>query len=468
MSSTIIRNVRILTVSRNPATASYYPRGEIRIDGNVVTEIGETVRPEADRIIDGEGMLAMPGLINGHNHFEQSFMNGTVRLYPGTTAEWIQEFKIPMTTRMDRRDYYLSAMLTCIHMIRSGVTSSISHICQQSAEKLSNYGVAETVRAIAESGVRAVVPIGLAGKNEPDEFIVTAEDYAAALRRWHDTWHGSSDGRVRIWPGPTGFYSSTPGMWEVAREFAAEKGCGIHTHLATFARGDVDQALEVGVLAPNFTGAHCVWLDTRDVAEMAAHNAKAVHNPTYKLGYSVDSSVKDFGDGIAPVTELVEAGCTVGLGQDGCMGDTQDLFKEMRNLAFTQHYRKRDKRLFPPSKLIEMVTVDAARTMMWDHEIGSLEPGKKADIILMDLQDPKFVPLLNIPASIVYQAAPENVRTVIIDGRVVMEDRRILTVDEWTFAAEAQEAAAGLLDRAGLGALTTRAFEPWASAYRLD
>ncbi len=114
----------------------------------------------------------------------------------------------------------------------------------------------------------------------------------------------------------------------------------------------------------------------------------------------------------------MEAGCTVGLGQDGCMGDTQDLFKEMRNLAFTQHYRKRDKHLFPPGKLIEMVTVDAARTMMWDNEIGSLERGKKADIVLIDLQDPKFVPLLNIPASIVYQCAPENVRTVIIDGRL--------------------------------------------------
>ncbi|MFP4484994.1 MAG: amidohydrolase family protein [Spirochaetaceae bacterium] len=176
MSSTIIRNVRILTVSRSPATRSYYPRGEIRIDGNTVTEVGETVRPEADRIMDGEGMPAMPGLINGHNHFEQSFMNGTVRLYTGTTAEWIRDFKIPMTGLMERSDYYLSAMLTCIHMIRSGVTTSISHICQQSAEKLADYGVAETVRAVTESGVRSVVPIGLAGKNEPEEFIVSAED----------------------------------------------------------------------------------------------------------------------------------------------------------------------------------------------------------------------------------------------------------------------------------------------------
>jgi 5-methylthioadenosine/S-adenosylhomocysteine deaminase len=468
MSSTKIRNIMLMTMSQNEAVRRFYPAGEIRINGSVIEEVGESVTGGADTVIDGRGMLAMPGLINGHNHFEQSFMNSTVRLYPGSTAQWIQEFKIPMTKCMERDDYYLSSMLTCLHMIRSGVTTSISHICQQSAEKLATYGVDQTIRAITESGVRSVVPIGLAGKNEPEDFIVNAAEFDEQLRGWHEKWNEEADGRVRIWPGPTGFYSATPEMWNVAKAFAAEHQCGIHTHLATFARGDVDQALEVGVLAPNFTGAHCVWLDTTDVKEMAEHDAKAVHNPTYKLSYSLDSEVRVFGDGIAPIAELKDAGCTVGLGQDGCMGDTQDLFKEMRNLAFTQHYRHRNKKLFPPSKLLEMTTIDCARTMMWEHEIGSIEPGKKADIILLDLNDPKFVPRLNIPANIVYQAAPENVQTVIINGKVVMEDRRVLTFDQNAIARDAQEAASDLIDRAGLGKLKTRAFEPWESSHRMD
>lgn len=472
MATTLIKNVMLLTVSRDELVHKFYPSGEIRIRDDIIEEIGVNVSRDADRVLDGRGKLAMPGLVNGHNHFEQSFMTATVRLYPGSTLQWIQNFKIPMTTLMERDDYYLSAMLMCLHMIRSGVTSSINHICQQSVDKLISYGVDETIRAISESGVRSVVPIGLAAKNEPECCIVDAETYEELLQSWYLRSNNAADGRVRIWPGPTGFMTATPEMWEVARRFSSEHSCGIHTHLAGFPsdavqKSEIEQALEVGVLGPNFTGAHCVWLDAADIRNMAEHDAKVVHSPTYKLSYSLDAEAERFGDGIAPIAELEQAGCIVGLGQDGCMGDTQDMFKEMRTLAFTQHYRYRDKTLFPPSKLIEMATIDCAKTMMWDDEIGSLEPGKKADLILVDLDDPKFVPRINLLANIAYQAGPENVDTVIINGDVVMEGRRILTFDEIAIAREAQNAASALINRAGLGDLKDRSFDPWISEYRM-
>jgi len=469
MANITINNVKIMTICSGPHTSHYYDDGHITIEGNRIVAIGPGRAADgassADLVIDGQGMLAMPGLLNGHNHFEQSFMSGIVRLFSGTTAEWIRDFKIPMTLQMEAEDYYYSAMLAATQMIRSGVTCSVNHICQQSAQRLREFGIGQAFRAVGDAGIRCLTPIGLAGKNEPDEFIVEADEYDRLLRRWHAEGDGRFSDRLRIWAGPTGFYSSTPSMWEVARRFVEEVGGGIHTHLATFERGDVDRAREAGVLDTNLVGAHCVWLDENDGNQLAAAGASIVHNPTYKLGFSVDSEVATFGDGIAPVTDLVRGGCTVGLGQDGCMGDTQDMIKEMRMLAYTQHYRYRDKNLFPPTKLLEMATIDCARTMQWDRDIGSLEPGKKADLILVDLSDPKFVPLLNVPSNLVYQANAENVDTVIIDGEVVMQNRQITRFDEADVLRGAQRAATALVKRAGLDDLITRGFHPWTSAH---
>lgn len=470
MSHTLLKNVDVLTVAKEGPVPTYIEDGAVLIEDDTIATVckQEEIDVTADQIIDGNGAVAMPGLINGHNHFEQSFMKGTVRLFDGTTAEWIQEFKIPLTDEMTAEDYYLSSLLTCIDLIRSGVTCSINHICQQDPQKLRNFGVDESMRAVRKAGIRSVVPIGLAGKNEPDHFIVSNETYAEFLETVRNKWHNSANGRIRVWPGPTGFYSATEAMWQTAKSVANDPDTGIHTHLATFEEGDVKRAKKHDLLGPDFVGAHCVWLSDSDVADLGASESKAVHNPTYKLGYSVDSDVREFGDGIAPITDLCKHGCTVGLGQDGCMGDTQDMFKEMRTLALTQHYRYRDKQLFPPSKLIEMATLDCADTLLWGDEIGSLEPGKKADITLVDLSESKFTPIQNLPSNLVYQATGENVSTVIINGNVVMEDRELTTIDEDAILDRAQRAASTLFERADLDYLEDKGFHPWASSHSFE
>lgn len=472
MTTTLIKNATVLTVSQDPRTDKWYMKADIRIVDDVIDAVGIAVGGAADRLIDGSGMVVMPGLVNGHNHFEQSFMSAIVRLYPGGTLDWINEFKLPLTRVMEKDDYYLSAALTALQLVRGGITTSISHICQQSVDRVVAFGVDETVRAVRDAGIRAVVPIGLAGQNEPDDCITTAEAYDSLLRDWHAQHDDGPEGFVRIWPGPTGFWSATRDMWARAQKFAAEKSLGIHTHLATFAPPegrpkDVDQAKALGVLGPGFTGAHCAWLDDEDVHAIAAAGANVVHNPTYKLSYSVDSEVRRFGDGIAPVADLIASGCTVGIGQDGCMGDTQDLYKEMRNLAFTQHYRYRDKRLLPPSRLIEMATIGSAQTMLWAERIGSIEEGKKADIVMLDLRSAKFTPRLNILADIVYKASPEDVHTVIVNGEVLLDAGRLTRLDERAILDEAQHAAESLFGRAGLNELTRRGLSPWISDLRM-
>lgn len=453
MSAIVIRNVTALTVPPDTDVLTLSEGVDIRIEDDLIVAIEPRLGQTAGTVIDGRGMLALPGLVNGHNHFEQSFMNGLVRLFPGSTAKWINEFKIPLTRMMNADDYRLSAALTCLNMVRSGVTTSMNHVCQQPRDSLIAFGVAESAKAIQHSGIRAVMAIGMADKSEPDDFLIDAPAYIGLLRGWYGDWDSSGQGRLRIWPGPTGFWCTTPDMWAAAHQFAVEMDTGIHTHLATFERGDVLEAIRCGVLDERFTGAHAVWLDSEDVGEIAARGARVAHSPTYKLSYSLDSDVKAFGDGIAPIADLHAAGATVALGQDGCMGDTQDLFKEMRMLAFTQHYRYRDKTLYPPRKLIEMATIEGARSLDWEDEIGSLEPGKKADVILVDLSASKFVPRHDLLAAIVYQACASDVDTVIVDGEVLMRGRRLVHVDEASITEEAQEAAVDLVKRAGLDSL---------------
>jgi 5-methylthioadenosine/S-adenosylhomocysteine deaminase len=460
----IITNVNIITASRSAAINKYIEDGSIVIDGRKIKSVrqnGDVTNSNHDIVIDAAGMVAIPGLINGHNHFEQSFMQGAVRLYDGNTAEWIQEFKIPLTKEMTRDDYYLSNKLTCLNMIKSGVTCSVNHVCQQDPKKLEAFGIDQSLKATTEAGVRVVMPIGLAGKNEPSHYIVSNNQYEEILESTYRKWHRSADDKIRIWAGPTGFYSTTEKMWETASEFATKNTTGLHTHIATFETGDITKAKQKEILDKNFVGAHCVWVDNQDISDIAESGGKIVHNPVYKLGYTIDSDVHAFGDGIAPVFELCESGCTVGLGQDGCMGNTQDMFKEMRTLALTQHYKYKRKDIFPPAQLIEMATIENAQTVFWEEDIGSIEPGKKADITLLNLEKPKFASSKNIPANIVYQASSADVSTVIVDGNILMRNRQVQTIDEEATLTKAQNAIPELFRRAGLEEYLNKGFQPW-------
>jgi 5-methylthioadenosine/S-adenosylhomocysteine deaminase len=251
------------------------------------------------------------------------------------------------------------------------------------------------------------------------------------------------------------------------KKLAEEHHLGLHVHVASVSTGEIEEAHANNNLGYAITGAHCVWLGDREVETMAKTGMKAVHCPTYKLSYSADSKVTKFGDGIAPISDMVAKGITTGLGTDGCMGDTHDMFREMRNLAFTQHYKMRDKTLFPPTKLLEMVTIDCAKTLSWHDQIGSIEPGKRADIIIVDSNQANTVPWTNPAACLVYLASGLDVETVIIEGKIIMKDRRIDTVDQAEVLDKAQSAAEALIERAGFEDLVSHGFDPWCSDYKL-
>ncbi len=446
--------------------------GAIVIDENRIAAVGKSKHLvkeyKADRVIDAKNMIVMPGLINGHDHYEQTFFKGWVRLFPGTTSEWIRKFKMPLTKEMTPADYYYSGLLACMEMIKTGTTCGVNSICQQDPKKVHKFGADNAAKAIEKSGVRSVMAVGASdGRFELPQFLVDAKYGVKLVEDIHKKWHGKANGRIRVWAGPAGLFSVSSEMFSELKSLAERYNVGVHTHMASFETGEAEKAYKAGLLGNNVTGAHCVWLTEREIQYMANAGTKAVHNPTYKLSYAVDSKVDKFGDGIAPVADMMKAGVTVGVGTDGCMGDTHDLFKEMRCLAFVQHYKMLDKTLMPPTKLLEMATIDCAKTMLWEKEIGSIEVGKKADIIIVEKNKPSSIPWTNVPASLVYLTSGHDVNTNIINGQIVMENKELKTVDEEENLRKAQKAAEALIERAGFEPLMEKGFKPWCSDYRL-
>ena len=468
MSSILIRNGCIFTMDER---RRYLPHGAVLVEGSRIVDVGETdrIRKEhsADIVIDASNKIVMPGLINGHDHYEQTFMKGLLRTYTERTPQWVKEFKIPLTKEMRAEDYYYSNMIACLEMIRSGITCGVNSICQQDPKKVRAFGLDKSVQAVEESGVRTLIPVSAADRFEPSEFLLSPDE-AVDLVDWAITrWNGKAEDRIRVCTSVAGVFSTTPNLWRAMKNLAEERGVILHTHVASATTGEVEEAYVNNNLGPMITGAHCVWLSERDIEIIAKTGMKAVHCPTYKLSYSIDSKVDKFGDAIAPIADMLRKGITVGLGTDGCMGDTHDMFREMRNLAFTQQYKMQDKTLFPPTKLLEMTTVDCARTLSWQDQIGSLEPGKRADIVIIDPNHPNMIPWTNPAACLVYLASGSDVETVIIDGKIVMENRMIQTVKEKEVFQRAQSAAEDLIKRAGLEHLMSRGLDPWCSNYKL-
>ena len=449
----LIKNAKIITMNKEKEIID---KGKILIKDDKIEDLGKDIDIEnfkADKEINAKGNIVMPGLINGHNHFEQSFMLGLTRLYPGNTGQWIKNFKIPLTQQMNKRDYYLSNILTSIQLIRNGVTTSMNSVCQQSPDKIMEFGIEEAIRAVEETGIRSIIAVGPADRFEPEEFLVDAERAADIVKTSIEQWNHDIEDRVRIWAGPAGIFSASKKLWSAIKKIVDRYDVGIHTHIASFETGDIVKADEYGFLGPNVTGAHCVWLNSEEIKIMKEKKVKAIHNPIYKLSYAIDSEVNKFGDGIAPINDMIDNNITVGLGQDGCMGDTQNLFKEMRCLAFTQQYKMLDKNLFKPYQLLEMVTINNAKAMLWEEEIGSLEKGKKADLIIVKLESPDNYPKTDILANLVYQGNGRDVQTVIINGNIVMENKKIKNVNTEMILKKANIAANELVARTNIKSL---------------
>jgi guanine deaminase len=446
-------------VLRGPGPA--LERADVLVEGDRIAAVAPSLpRPAGAEAIDAAAFLIAPGLVNAHTHAHNNLLRGLADRW---TLEDLLNHGPALNAGRTPEDHYLSAALGAAEMLKSGCTAAYDLFMAAPAPTLDDLDA--VVRAYADVGVRAVVAPAVADlpfhgtvpglmDRLPDDLRRRVEALAASpaetlLRLGEDAirrFHGSAGGRVRIALAPTIPTQCSDGFLAATARLVREHGVGFHTHLAEskvqavaaverWGHTAVAELEKLGLLGPGFVGAHAVWLTGDDHARLAGAGAAVAHNPASNLR---------LGSGIAAVREMLDRGVTVGLGADGSMSsDNQNLFEAMRlaglvgNVRFPHHTA----RWIGAPEVWRMATTGSARALGLAGQVGAVEPGHKADLVLLRAASTYLQPHLDVVGSLVYAETGAAVDTVLVDGRVVVREGRVLGVDEARLRARAQEAA---------------------------
>ncbi len=413
----IIINGIVLTLDRSD---QHFDPGAVAIRGAEIVAVGpaETIRSafHAAKTLDATGCVVLPGLINSHTHAAMTIFRGLADDLP--LMDWLHQHIFPAERKLTEEWVYWGTLLACAEMIRSGTTT----FCDM---YLFEHKVAEAAKA---AGVRALV--GEVLYDFPSPNYGPVEKGLAFTESLIHQWQG--DPLVRIAVEPHTLYTCSPPLLKRCHELAERCNVPLITHLSEN-EAEVEEILKryghrpvahleiLGMLSPRLIADHCVALDDSDMELLARRGVAVVHNP--------ESNMK-LASGIAPVPRLLEMGVKVALGTDGCASNNDlDLFGEMDTCAKLHKVATLDPTVLPAGTVLRMATQNGAKALGLEGKTGELSPGKWADIIVVDFDRPHLTPLFNPVSHLVYAARGSDVRHSIIHGRLVMEDRRLLTLD---------------------------------------
>ena len=411
----IVKNGTILTMDSNETIIS---NGALAIkDENICFVGGEVDAPgSAAKIIDADGGLIVPGLVNGHTHAAMSLFRGLADDLP--LMDWLNHYIFPAESHMDGAFVYTGTLLACAEMILSGTTL----FCDMYLFE------AETAKAAKAAGVRCLAGEVLYDFPSPNYGEITnGYDYTRQLiEKYKD------DPLISIAVEPHSPYTCSPELLRTADDIARSYKVPLIIHMSEtqseisdiverYGRKPFAHLDDLGVLGPRVISDHCVAVDEDEMALIAEHDVKVIHNP--------ESNMK-LASGVAPVPAMLARGITVGLGTDGCASNNNlDLFSEMDSAAKLHKVHAMDPTVMDAKTVFKMATIQGAKALGMDDITGSLEAGKRADLIVINTHKPHLVPLYNPYSHIVYSAKSADVQHSIINGRLVMENRRILTLD---------------------------------------
>jgi 5-methylthioadenosine/S-adenosylhomocysteine deaminase len=419
--NTLIEHVDILTMDKQ---GHYYADGVILYRGDTIAYVGpkEGYFPEkysCDRnqtaILDGKGMLALPGFVNAHCHISMNIFRGYADNLP--LWEWLSERIWPLEDKLEPKDAYWLSLLGAAEMISAGVTTFSDMYMF----------MLETAQAVSDCGMRAVLGRGLTG---PDGNTDRRHKEVEELFEWQRG--GLAQGRIRMLVAPHAVYTCSPDYLKTCMKLAEKYGVGIHTHVSEtekeftdcireYGKTPVRHLYDLGLFELPVTAAHCVHLTREDMDLMQAGNVRAIHCP---------SSNMKLASGFAPVDELLDRGICVALGTDGAASNNNlSIWKEMSVAALIAKGHSGNAKALPAATVVEMATMQGARALGLQDEIGSLEPGKKADIQLINTNQPHYFPKEDPSVHLVYSGYSGDVNTVIINGQTVMKDRSLTTID---------------------------------------
>ncbi|MCI8847309.1 MAG: amidohydrolase [Lachnospiraceae bacterium] len=388
----------------------------IYIEGNRIAAVGE--KPEGfreDKVIDGQDRLVIPGLINCHTHSYMAFMRNVADDL--SFMDWLFGTIDPIEQQMTDEDTYWGACLAIIEMIKSGTT------CFNDMQM----NIHQTTRAVKESGMRAVISRGLIGSGHD-------EAGQMRLRQAYEERDAAKDcDRLSFMLGPHAPYTCDDGFMRVVSEEAKKNGMRIHVHLSEsvsemeqirekYGLTPIEMADRNGLFDVPAIAAHCVQVTDEDIAILKGKKVSVVTNPA--------SNMK-LGNGFAPIGKMVEMGVNVCLGTDGAASNNSlNMFRELGLLTLIHKGVNKTPQCISAREGFRIATINGAKALGLEEETGSIEAGKKADLAILDLNTPSLTPRNNLIAGLSYSANGSEVETVIIDGKIVMEDRKVLTMDE--------------------------------------
>jgi 5-methylthioadenosine/S-adenosylhomocysteine deaminase len=392
--------------------------GIIGIKGEQITYIGKEDgnRIDAKKVIDAKKGLILPGLVNGHTHAAMTLFRGLADDLP--LMDWLNNYIFPAESKIDADFVFTGTLLACAEMILSGTTTLCDMYLFEEAAAL----------ACKEAGMRSLVGEVLYDFNSPN--YGSPENGLKYTESLIKKWHG--DPIISIAVEPHSLFTCSPSLLIAANELSLRNQVPIIIHLAetedesryvekTFGKSPVQHLDALGILGPNLIACHCVHINSEEIKLLRDKGVKVVHNP--------ESNMK-LASGIAPVQEMISSGIKVGLGTDGCASNNDlDLFSEMDTAAKLQKIGCMSPTVMDALTVLKMATIDGASVLGMDKYIGSLEAGKKADIIVIDVNKPHLTPMYNPYSHIVYSVGGADVVHSIINGQLVMFERNLLTID---------------------------------------
>ncbi len=418
--------------------------GDVLIRDGRIVSVGETTEG-ADEVIDARGCAVLPGFVQTHIHLCQTLFRGAADDL--TLIDWLKRRVWPLEAAHTPASLRASARLGIAEMIKGGTT------CALTMETVNH--TAEVFRVVEETGFRATVGKCMmdAGDDVPAELFERTDDSIRESLALVEEWHGRAGGRIRACFAPRFAVSCTRDLLAEVARLSRERGVLVHTHASensteiemverATGQRNIEYLSSLGLAAPHVALAHCIHLDANELDIIAHTGTHVLHCPSSNL---------KLGSGVAPIVEMLARGISVSLGADGAPCNNRlDVLTEMRTAALLQKVTHGADAL-PARRVLRMATIDGARALGLGQETGSLEAGKRADVILVELDRLHLTPRPDIVSAIVYAAQATDVRTVLIDGRIVMREGELTTMSEREVIAEASEQAKHLFQRARIG-----------------
>jgi 5-methylthioadenosine/S-adenosylhomocysteine deaminase len=429
MADIIIKNAYILTMDPDREDIE---NGVVVIEDGKIKEIGKSTESKADKEIDAGGNVVMPGLVNTHCHAGMTLFRGYADDMP--LQDWLENHIWPAEAKVSDEDIYIGTQLACLEMIRSGTTAFADMYIHMD----------KVAQAVEESGIRAALSYGMIDFGDKEKADAELDEGSRFVREWK----GKADGRITTMYGPHAPNTCSRDFLIRVKEQAVKDNVRIHIHVLEteaelnymkeqFGVCSIHFLKDIDFWGDDVLAAHCIWLSDGDIKILAEQGVNISHNVTSNMKLA---------SGIAPVAKLLAVGANVSLGTDGCASNNNlDMFEEMKTAALLQKVSIMDPTVLPARQVLEMATVNGAKAL--GIKSGMIKEGYNADLIIVDMNKPHLTPSYDIASHMVYAASGRDVKTTIVNGKILMEDYEVRCLDEQIILEKMEKTSKDLVSR---------------------